>query len=1561
MEKKKLTILSASAISIALLGIGTYQIATKDGKNISNINVNKNNKIEERINYSDKKNNVVIAEITEDGYVSVHGDHTHLEKGIIPYNAKFLDSTLLKDKNYKLNKDDILYEVAQGYIIKVNGKFFYYPKENVKQTNIVTREEAEKLTKNNDVHEHEHKATNDSNKKKSGVAGIDYPTSDGFLFSSEGQIIGKTANGLIVNHNGHSHVILFEDLKNTKWSYLIPNSSNNVERINNIISSNQNNPNINNNTANESHSDGYVFNPNDVIAEDENGYTVKHGDHYHYIPKNKIKKDVIENINKNNIINNKIIGNDLVPNNNNNNNKPTENINITELTKEKIKFAGIDFPTSDNFLFDGKNIVSYSKNMLLVNHSGHYHPVFYYQIFDSKWKHLIPTEHLKSAEIEYINYLKNIKNKKEYIAKKENIKKEDIKIVDTKKGKALSFLKDNKETTLLLDDIKVENNLDNNNNDTNNEENNEKENFLLGNSDKLSELAKSRVKQIVEKYSKDGVTPEKIKVFEKDNMIIYPHVGHYHSEAIDINKPITGDRPDVYEEPDTDPSIEETTIIGPFEIKNRKELFDRKTLLKNHPEFKDKVKDIHNFRTVGFFINKLKGEKIDSTLKLDGKNVDYVAYLVRKNVSWNETNIKFPELNVEKGFYFKNWSGGIPSDGFVTDRNFYANIRDEKYKNSPSIMGPYGLGLENKKYTEPYHISDYATLSFQIFDNLGYFEQNGKNLRNISYFVRNDMSWKKLTELGLEKPKVIAHNNYEFVEWVNSYEDNINSNAYTTIMIPRFGTTDKIIGTYRLNSKEELNNPYEHGVPGPKGSATSKPYDPNKYILTSFIIDENKGTLFTYLVRKDSTYKELNINPQPFTKTGYRFVGWKNFNENSKVENQIFEPIFEKNTNNENDIFDELVGPVNPNKPIDDIILPGDDTDELDDLIGSTNQSEETRKKIYLAKQLDISELDIETIDTPEGKAFLYPHDDHKHTILIKDIDLSKNISNPEEDKELTEKIKYISETYGVPIEAIEVNDNFFKFNEPSHEYDPSHIHPYLIPRNKLIIPEVTGDAEIDFENELLALSKRTDIPVDKIKIVGNKLAINHGDHDHYINIKSVEGKDLYLKNKLPEIQGGFVAGDLDKNKVLEKVDKLVEAANKLITDKKENRRIIRELENFKNKINTLSTGNSTKGYENMLDIFANKYIYKTISPENIKADDTIVKYNETLKLITETSENILNLFGVNKNVIINSLNYNSKDEHKVEYTNHLIKEINKVYGNTNNIMMYADYFLKNIDNNKVKDNTREEISKSLLDINSKFLNKKESYSLLPILVNNKLKLAIDINNNIENNNPNLNSESYKVIKENKNVVNNLNALIEFSSSRAEKLTLPEKIENVKNIDEYKITYNDSEEKIKYITKLFKIQESDINTVNSEKGTYFNFNYKGNKISILGSNININKPIATLEENKEKFVETLKELGVDDNIINNLSGSDNSSNKPENNNVENEKYSKLATELLSKIDTKLATVNNEDKLNINEHLYFIRLALEDDESNKEDLYNLLVNIDKYINSLNNNNPTVNNN
>ncbi len=79
-----------------------------------------------------------------------------------------------------MNKEDIQYQLEKGYIIKVNEQYFYYPKD--KDANVISISEAKKLTKN------QKKPTSQA---KKGVAGVDYPTDDGFLLKMKVKFFQK--------------------------------------------------------------------------------------------------------------------------------------------------------------------------------------------------------------------------------------------------------------------------------------------------------------------------------------------------------------------------------------------------------------------------------------------------------------------------------------------------------------------------------------------------------------------------------------------------------------------------------------------------------------------------------------------------------------------------------------------------------------------------------------------------------------------------------------------------------------------------------------------------------------------------------------------------------------------------------------------------------------------------------------------------------------------------------------------------------------------------------------------------------------------------------------------------------------------------------------------------------------------------------------------------------------------------------------------------------------------------------------------------------------------------
>jgi len=106
MNKKKMIITSAcGSLVIGLSAFAGYEYGKQ--QTFQTTSLVQNTAQAKKINYSDKVSSVVVSEITDDGYVTLHGDHSHFEKGLVPYNAKILDSLVYKNKDYKLKDEDI--------------------------------------------------------------------------------------------------------------------------------------------------------------------------------------------------------------------------------------------------------------------------------------------------------------------------------------------------------------------------------------------------------------------------------------------------------------------------------------------------------------------------------------------------------------------------------------------------------------------------------------------------------------------------------------------------------------------------------------------------------------------------------------------------------------------------------------------------------------------------------------------------------------------------------------------------------------------------------------------------------------------------------------------------------------------------------------------------------------------------------------------------------------------------------------------------------------------------------------------------------------------------------------------------------------------------------------------------------------------------------------------------------------------------------------------------------------------------------------------------------------
>ena len=337
----------------------------------------------------------IVIKITDQGYVTSHGDHYHYYNGKVPYDALFSEELLMKDPNYQLKDADIVNEVKGGYIIKVDGKYYVYLKDVAHADNVRTKDEI-----NRQKQEH----VKDNEKVSSDVAVARsqgrYTTDDGYVFNPA-DIIEDTGDAYIVPHGGHYHYIPKSDLsaselaaakahlagKNTQPSQLsysstasdnttqaieqgsTSKSESKVENLQSLLKELYDSP----SDQRYSESDGLVFDPAKIVSRTANGVAIPHGDHYHFIPYSKLSaleekiarmvpiggtgSTVSTNEKHNEVVSS--LGS--LPSN-------PSTLNHTSLTSNK----GIS-ATSDGYIFNPKDIVEETATAYIVRHGDHFH------------------------------------------------------------------------------------------------------------------------------------------------------------------------------------------------------------------------------------------------------------------------------------------------------------------------------------------------------------------------------------------------------------------------------------------------------------------------------------------------------------------------------------------------------------------------------------------------------------------------------------------------------------------------------------------------------------------------------------------------------------------------------------------------------------------------------------------------------------------------------------------------------------------------------------------------------------------------------------------------------------------------------------------------------------------------------------------------------------------------------------------------------------------------------------------------------------------------------------
>ena len=337
----------------------------------------------------------IVIKITDQGYVTSHGDHYHYYNGKVPYDALFSEELLMKDPNYKLKDGDIVNEVKGGYIIKVDGKYYVYLKDAAHADNVRTKDEI-----NRQKQEH----VKDNEKVSSDVAVARsqgrYTTDDGYVFNPA-DIIEDTGDAYIVPHGGHYHYIPKSDLsaselasakahlagKNTQPSQLSYSSTasdnntqsvvqgstskpaNKAENLQSLLKELYDSP----NDQRYSESDGLVFDPAKIISRTPNGVAIPHGDHYHFIPYSKLsplEEKIARMV--------PIGGTDSTVSTNEKPHEVASSLGSLPSNPSTLNHASLltnkaIYSTSDGYIFNPKDIVEETATAYIVRHGDHFH------------------------------------------------------------------------------------------------------------------------------------------------------------------------------------------------------------------------------------------------------------------------------------------------------------------------------------------------------------------------------------------------------------------------------------------------------------------------------------------------------------------------------------------------------------------------------------------------------------------------------------------------------------------------------------------------------------------------------------------------------------------------------------------------------------------------------------------------------------------------------------------------------------------------------------------------------------------------------------------------------------------------------------------------------------------------------------------------------------------------------------------------------------------------------------------------------------------------------------
>lgn len=381
-----------------------------------------------------------------------------------------------------------------------------------------------------------------------------------------------------------------------------------------------------------------------------------------------------------------------------------------------------------------------------------------------------------------------------------------------------------------------------------------------------------------------------------------------------------------------------------------------------------------------------------------------------------------------------------------------------------------------------------------------------------------------------------------------------------------------------------------------------------------------------------------------------------------------------------------------------------------------------------------------------DEQGFVVSHGDHAHYFFKKDLTaaqikaaqnhlkenhqsepvqpLAKTVESFSRDASDEEKIKYISQTYRVPLEAIRISNGFFVFGNPDQAYDPTHIHPYAVRKEHVRIPLQTGNPELDFLNELYTTALRDGVSPYSLQVESGSFVIPHGDHNHYIKVQT-KGYEVALKNKIPALQLTYQPGAFDEQTVLSKVDQLLADSRSLYKDQPiMQRRVELALGQFTENMKKLAT-NSTAGYLAALDLFDKQYIHVDQSVAPVETSPLDKKYQALVDKINTLDTDT---YGLSKKDLLVHLQEAklAQDETELAAIEAKLQALQDFRDRTGvTTVEYIKYFYEHVSDGRLREELRNRVAKLTWELyqSQSFLKATDLNKLFPTIYQTKLEV----------------------------------------------------------------------------------------------------------------------------------------------------------------------------------------------------------------------------------------------